>query len=439
MQCPRALAMKSWVIAAYSLSTFLLWGADSFASLCHQAAESSERHDYQTAILQYQRALNIRPESPEALNNLAVMYYEVGQFLDALQISSNLWPNHPELKSAALVAGMAAVQCNRPAQALKPLENLLARDPLNRDALLTLASARIALKMLPEASQVYERELIAFPNDAKAWYGLAICYENRAEQASRTLSKMAGGSVYSKRLLAEYLRSLGDPRLAAEVFGPSLEDSPDSPEAAKQYDIARALAQGSQNAFERFVSLAPDSWQAALFLGDVERQHGKLRAAVEHYQDAAKQQPDSPAPLLGLGTAYWELGEFDQAIAYLQHTLRLNPNSPQAFFELANISVRRHHETEAIPLLQKYLASQPDALEAHADLGRAYFHLKQYANAADELLKAADSDADGELHYQLFVAFKNLGRNAEARAALEKSTVIRKERLTRSQRLHDAK
>ena len=418
-----------------------MWGADSYASLCQQAAESSQRHDYQGAILRYQRALEIKPDGPEALNNLAVMYYQVGRFPEALRISSKLWPGHPELKSAALIAGMSAVQCNRPAEAIRPLENLLAADPTNRDALLALASAHFGLKKLREAAWVYERELQSFPRDEKAWFGLAICYESLAEQASRILSKMPGGSSFSKRLLAEYLQGLGDTRLAAEAFGESVGNGAESPEAAGQYEVVRKLAEKSRHAFEEFVSLAPDSWQAALFLGDVDRQHGDLNSAVTHYKAAAQEQPENPAPLLGLGTAYWELGDFDQSISYLKRSLQLNrgqldPGSSQAIFELANIDVRRHQDAEAIPLLQRYLASQPDALAAHADLGRAYFHLKQYASAAAELAKAVEVDTDGEIHYQLSVALKNLGRNSEANAALEKSKAIREEQMKRSQRLH---
>ena len=331
---------------------------------------------------------------------------------------------------------MSAVQCNRPTQAIPPLETLLAADPSNRDALLALASAQFALKNLPAAVQLYQRDVQALPKDTTAWYGLAICYESLAEEASRSLSKMPGGSPYSKRLVAEYLQSLGNSKLADEAFGESLTNTAPSPAADRQYQLARQLAAKSRNAFEQFVNLAPDSWQAALFLGDVDRQHGDLKSAVAHYAAAAKLQPGNPAPSLSLGTAYWQLGDFDQAVSCLQRTLQLNPRSSQALFELANIAVRRHQDAAAVPLLQKYLAGQPDALAAHADLGRAFFHLKQYAAAAPELSQAAALDTDGEIHYQLSIALKNLGQTAEAEAALRKSSALRTEQLNRSQRLH---
>ncbi|HEX4770257.1 MAG TPA: tetratricopeptide repeat protein [Bryobacteraceae bacterium] len=421
------------------LTGLLLQAADSYASLCQQAAELSKQHDYQGAIVKYQAALAIRPGAPEASNNLAVMLYQVGRFSEALALSSGLWRAHPEVKSAALIAGMAAVQCNRPREAIEPLESLLAADPSNRDALLALASAYFGLKDLPKAAAVYERELQAYPNDVKAWYGAAICYESLAEDASRALAKMPGGVQYSKRLLADYLQSIGDPKMAAEAFGESSETSVESPEAARQYERAREVAEKSRRAFEQMVNLSPGSWQAELFLGDAARQRGDFNAAIAHYEAAAKQQPENPAPQLGLGTAYWELGDFEKATVYLQRTLHLKPGSRQAVFELANIDVRQHRDAQAIPLLQKYLVSQPDALAAHADLGRAYFHLKQFADAAPELAKAAEIDTTGDIHYQLSVSLRNLGRAKEADEALRKSVSIREQQLKRSQRLHEGR
>jgi tetratricopeptide (TPR) repeat protein len=224
--------------------------------------------------------------------------------------------------------------------------------------------------------------------------------------------------------------------LAREAFGQSQAlGETVSPQAAKQYDEARQLAEKSQHAFERIVSLAPDSWQTAVFLGDVDRQHGNLVSALAHYKKAAEAEPDNAAPLLGMGTAYWELGDFEHASSCLRKFLQLNPRAPQAIFELANIAVRQHQESAAIPLLRQYLALQPDALASHADLGRAYFHLKRYRDAIPELQKAAAADEQGEIHYQLSISLRKLGQEQEADAALKRSNQIRQANLERQRAL----
>jgi tetratricopeptide (TPR) repeat protein len=410
--------------------------ADDYENLFRQAADLSAQGKYDQAIDKYKTALRLRPGASEAVSNLAVMYYAARRYAEAFDAASGIWKTHPELVSAALITGMSAVQCNRPRDALEPLQSLVAKDPGNRDALLALASAHIALNQLGDAVRLYEQQTTRRTDDADAWYGLAICNERLAEEASYKLSRMPGGASYSKRLLGEFLLSMGDTRLAREAFGeavaaPAAENS----EAAAQYAAAQNLAGKSREAFERFVSLKPDSWQADLFRGDIERQHGTLFPALELYKKAAAQQPENPAPLLGMGTAYWELGQYDDAEKCLRETLRLNPRSEQAAFELANIAVRRHRYEEAIPMLQKYLAIRPDALAARVDLGRAYFHVGQFSNAVEELTKALESDLEGDVHYQLSMALRKLGRTAEADAALRKSTEIRQATMQREQRL----
>lgn len=424
-------------IAAGCLLACAMLRADDYADLFRKAAALSQQGNYRDAILAYQAALKIRPDAPEAINNLTVMYYEAHEYRKAFETAAPIWESHPELRSAALIRGMAAVQCNRPQDAIAPLEKLLASDPNNRDALLALASARMALDQLQQSTELYERLTAVSQGDSMAWYGLAICYERRAEEASEKLAHMPGGFSYSKRLIAEYLQSAGDTKLAEEAFGEANAAAPASdPHTAAQYELARELAGKSRASFEKFVSLAPDSWQAAVFLGDVARQHGELVPALEHYKKAAGMQPDNPAPLLGMGTVYWEMGNFDEAVRCLRKTLELNPRANQAIFELGNIAVRCHSEREAIPLLTKYLDAQPDALAAYADLGRAYFHLEQYKNAAAELSKAAAIDERGDIHYQLSICLRKLGRVDEADAALKKSEELRKAQLEREQRLH---
>ncbi|MGA8596395.1 MAG: tetratricopeptide repeat protein [Bryobacteraceae bacterium] len=425
------------VFGGWLLLIATMLAADEYADLFQKAAAYSRQGNYQGAILEYKAALEIRPNAPEALNNLAVMYYEAHQYPEAFETASRIWEAHPELKSAALITGMAAVQCNRPRDAIRPLERLVAVDRANRDALLALASAHVALNEIPDAIDVYQREIRFLPNDSTAWYGLAICYERSAERASEKLARMPGGSGYSKRLLAEYLQSTGDSKLAEEAFGAAQNaNSRSDPEAARQYQVARELAAESRKAFEKFVSLAPNSWQAFVFLGDISRQHGDLVSALAQYKKAAELAPDSPGPLLGIGTVYWEMGDFDRSVAELRKVLKLNPDANQAIFELANIAVRQHAEREAIPLLERYLAAQPNALAARADLGRAYFHLAQYAQAATELTKAADADVQGDIHYQLSICLRKLGRAQEADAALKQSNEIRKAELERQRRLH---
>ncbi len=428
-------------MAALLLFVALLSGAaEDYESLFRKAAELSRQGKYEEAKQQYKAALALRPHAPEALSNLAVMEYATGSYREAWETAKQALAAQPGMPSAALIAGLSAIRCDRPGDAVLPLQEVLRSDPANRDALLGLASARVGIGNLASAAALYQQRTLRAPDDTEAWYGQAICYERMAEAASRDLSKMPGADFYSKRLLGEFLLARGDAQLAREAFGEAAQQSGTaSREIEAQYQKARQLAERSRESFSRVVALSPESWQAHLFLGDVERQHRNFTAALDHYQKARRLQPQSPGPLLGMGTVHWELGEFDQARQDLREALRLNPGAWQATFELANMAVRRHNYTEAIPLLERFLEAQPDALAARADLGRAYLHLGQYQKAAEQLERAAAADRQGDIHFQLATVLRKLGRNQQADQVMRVSKQIREAELQREQRLKSQK
>src|ERR1700722_872680 len=118
--------------------------AQNYQTLFAEAAKLASDGQYEQAITRYQAALRLRPGAPEALNNLAAMFYAARRYPEALQAAAPIWREHPEMSSAALIAGLAAIQCNRPREATAPLEQALKANPSNRDALIGLATAHLA-------------------------------------------------------------------------------------------------------------------------------------------------------------------------------------------------------------------------------------------------------------------------------------------------------
>ena len=119
-------------------------------------------------------------------------------------------------------------------------------------------------------------------------------WRNRQENCPRYLEH-----VCSNWLLGEYLQSTGDKQLADEAFGEArITEDKASSQVLDEYRRARELAEQSKTAFQTFVKLTPDSWQANVFYGDVARQHKRVQAgALACYRKAADAMPDSPAPV----------------------------------------------------------------------------------------------------------------------------------------------
>jgi len=92
------------------------------------------------------------------------------------------------------------------------------------------------------------------------------------------------------------------------------------------------------------------------------------------------------------------------------------------------------HETEkAVSYLQRALRYQPDMAEASDLLGTAFVRLGQDAQAIPELEKAAPYDFYGDVHYQLYVAYRRLGKPELAGKALARSQELRRTSAARHQ------
>jgi lipopolysaccharide biosynthesis regulator YciM len=66
-------------------------------------------------------------------------------------------------------------------------------------------------------------------------------------------------------------------------------------------------------------------------------------------------------------------------------------------------------------------------LEARAELGKAFLHTGRPELAIGELEKVSSIDYYGNLHYQLYEAYRKLGKAELAQKALARSQELRKE------------
>jgi tetratricopeptide (TPR) repeat protein len=96
---------------------------------------------------------------------------------------------------------------------------------------------------------------------------------------------------------------------------------------------------------------------------------------------------------------------------------------------LAQVLVKQKDTGGAVIHLKEATVRDPNLLEAHALLGTAYMHMNQPALARPELQKAIAIDYYGDLHFQLFKAYRALGDSAAAEKALARSKELRKKSL----------
>jgi tetratricopeptide (TPR) repeat protein len=205
--------------------------------------------------------------------------------------------------------------------------------------------------------------------------------------------------------------------------------------AEASYWLERTYQSLGAEAYARLEDSFPDSWRAHQLRAEGYAIRGEVDQAIKEYQLALQLRPDEPELHEALGEFYLDNHHDPEAEAELQKALSLDPSRTKALYLLGRLYVLNRENEKALPYLQRALRLQPNLNEASGLLGTAYVRMGRYEDAIPKFEKAAALDHFGNLHYQLFLAYRKLGQTELAQKALARSQELRRSSLEHDQAL----
>ena len=112
--------------------------------------------------------------------------------------------------------------------------------------------------------------------------------------------------------------------------------------------------------------------------------------------------------------------------AEIEKALQIDPTRTSSLYLLACVYFRNRDSSKSIEYFQRALRFEPNFLPARAALGKAFMRVGQPASAVSQLEEASSTDSSGDLHYLLFMAYRQLGKTDLAAQALAISQELRK-------------
>ncbi len=215
----------------------------------------------------------------------------------------------------------------------------------------------------------------------------------------------------------------------AQVQGATREN------AEASYWLERTYQALGAEAYAQLQGSFPDSWRTHQLRAEGYALRQDVDAAVKEYQAALLLRPNEAAIHEALGELYLNNHTDEDAQRELERALALDPSRTHALYLLGSMYVQKRENEKALSYLERALRLQPDLTEASGLLGTAYVRLGQFANAIPKLEKAAPLDHYGNVHYQLYLAYRKLGQAELAQKALARSQDLRRSSLERDQAL----
>jgi tetratricopeptide (TPR) repeat protein len=366
------------------------------------AAAMSEKHQYQAALVEWKKALEMDPSDAKAHINIGTALMETGQMDAAIVHLQKAIDLNPVNANAYSAMASAMARMGKAGDAVSYYEKSLQLRPDDAKLQNNLGLALAQTGHTAEAIPYYRKALELDPGsaDSYAHLGVALAQTGQADEAIPMLEKALeldpknepvesnlGGALTQKGRLED---AIAHSRKALAL-------NPRDAQAHTNLAIALTNAGKADEAlthFEKAVQLVPDEASFQSNLGAALAQRGRVAEAIPHFQNALDLHPKDVQAMVNLGIALASTGKVDEAIPHLERAAELAPNDAGVETNLGAALVAQGKIEAAVPRLEQAVEAAPESVDAHYHLGEAYARQKRLANAMGEWRKTIEIDPD---------------------------------------------
>lgn len=205
-------------------------------------------------------------------------------------------------------------------------------DPNSQTALNYLLDLKMKQKAYPEAAELAQRTIIAYP---------------QAEWAKELYINAKWGALFDE---AEALQKKG-------------------------------LLHDALQVLENIQKLAPDSERVYIDIGSILTKEKRFKEAIKNYREGIDENPKSDQLYINLGLVYLEMNQIEEARFLFNQVLRKNPRNADAIAGLGKTMQAEGSEGQAKLLYQEALEVNPNNLLALSYLASYYMAEREYERA----------------------------------------------------------
>lgn len=352
--------------------------------------------NHEVAATCLSRSLELQPDRPSVLLNLAQALHHLGRHADVLQTCDRALRLDQSLAAGYRLRGSAHAALGHLQDAVANLGQAARLMPNDPGVYVDLGVALDANGRPLDALVCFDRAIELDPQNALAHQNRALLKARRGEheQAVQSFDRAVAlqpqnPAFHNNR--ANTLRELG--RLQ---------------EALESYTLALAIEPGNIETLHNRATIY------ALL--------GRYPQALDDYEEVRARGGEQAADLVGRGASLVALGRNEEALSPLREAAERLPHEPEAHIQCGVALLRLNRYAEALVCFERAIAIDPNRQGVLINQAVALVGLDRMEEALVALQGALELDrAPADVYTNLGLTYRSLGRNVEALASFRQS------------------
>ncbi len=393
----------------------------------------AETNDLDAAEALFRKLIQEDPQSGQAYYLLGSVLEKKNDTAQAQSLLATAVEKNPNLYQARLLLGNIHFRQGDMALAETYARQILRQVPNHYQASILLGNTLMVIQQTEEARSIFETLTQAAPGNPVAFYRLgileqseknydqAILHLNRALEIDPDLMDVFSSliAVYALQQRFDQAMVRCDDHLAARGENPAI--------AAVILNLKGNILLADNQlekaliTYEQAISRNPSFITPYLSLGKIFTAQGRIEDAIQIYTALLEEHPEQASAHTLAGTLYEQQGHIELAQTHYKKALEIEPDLVPALNNLAYLYADQGILLDQALDLARQARRQTRQVPAVMDtLGWVYFKKALYDSAVMEFEAAIELDGSNPIFfYHLGLTYHELGRDEDARTALE--------------------
>jgi superkiller protein 3 len=318
-------------------------------TLLEKAHGEENAGNYDAAENTYKQALAVAPENLEVVKRLGVLEQTELKFDDSIRLFKQVLAGNPSYKGVNFFLGLSYFGKNDFAQSIVYFERELKTPKPHPRTHYYWGLALQSSGRMDEALSHLNQSLAQDPKDADALYELARLHKNASLHSIEALKALDPDSFQLHALMGEVYADQERYSDAIEEYQKALAKRPDAPGMRFLIGVAywaQRQMEPAEKAFLEAYKENPNDSMTNLYLGDIAVRYQRFSEALPFLMVAKQAQSDMPQLHVLLGQCYQAQKELQKAKAEFQAAIIADPAAAQPHYLLARV-YRELHDSQA--------------------------------------------------------------------------------------------